>query len=82
MIWLAVPTRAIEFSSNAGMVVFDGFNGSGTTIIAAENLSRQARAIEISPAYCAVAIQRWVDMTGGTPELVAVNSVETVQNAT
>jgi len=26
--------------------------------------------VEISPAYVAVAIQRWVDVTGGTPELV------------
>ena len=37
---------------------------------ACERLGRKCRAIEISPAYCAVAIQRWVDMTGGTPELI------------
>ena len=50
--------------------VYDPFLGSGTTLIACERLGRKCRAIEISPAYCAVAIQRWVDMTGGTPELV------------
>jgi len=33
-------------------------------------LGRKCRAVEISPAYVAVAIQRWVDVTGGTPELV------------
>ena len=52
------------------MVIFDGFLGSGTTLIACERLGRKCRAVEISPAYVAVAIQRWVDVTGGTPELV------------
>jgi DNA modification methylase len=52
-------------------VVYDPFLGSGTTLIACERLSRKCRAVEISPAYVAVAIQRWVDMTGGTPELLS-----------
>jgi DNA modification methylase len=50
--------------------VLDTFLGSGTTLIACERLGRKCRAVEISPAYCAVAIQRWVDVTNGTPELV------------
>ena len=50
--------------------VLDPFLGSGTTLIACELLGRKCRAVEISPAYVAVAIQRWVDVTGGTPELV------------
>jgi ParB-like nuclease domain/DNA methylase len=48
--------------------VYDPFSGSGTTLIACEQLGRRCRAIEISPAYVAVAIQRWADATGGTPE--------------
>jgi DNA modification methylase len=55
---LEVPARAIEFSSKAGAIVFDGFLGSGTTLVACENLGRRCRAIEISPAYCAVALER------------------------
>jgi len=51
-------------------IYFDGFLGSGTTLIACENLSRKCRAIEISPAYVAVALQRWADLTGKTPELI------------
>jgi DNA modification methylase len=47
--------------------VGDPFSGSGTTIIACEQLGRKARAIEISPAYVAVALQRWADATGKTP---------------
>ena len=53
-----------------GMIVADFFLGSGTTLIACERLGRKCRAVEISPAYCAVAIQRWVDLTGGEPILV------------
>jgi site-specific DNA-methyltransferase (adenine-specific) len=50
--------------------VYEPFSGSGTTIIACEQLGRKARAIEISPAYVAVALQRWADATGKTPRLV------------
>lgn len=47
--------------------VFDPFLGSGTTLMACEQLGRRCRAIEIDPGYVAVAIQRWVDATGGEP---------------
>ena len=32
-----------------------------------ERLGRRCRAVEISPAYVAVTLQRWADATGGTP---------------
>jgi len=50
--------------------VYDPFLGSGTTLIACERLGRKCRAVEISPAYVAVAIQRWVDVTGKEPVLL------------
>lgn len=53
----------------AGNIVYDPFLGSGTTLIACEQLGRQCRAVEISPGYVAVAIQRWADATGGTPRV-------------
>jgi len=59
------PIRNHEFD-----VVYDPFLGSGTTLIACERLGRRCRACEIEPGYVAVAIQRWVDMTGGVPVLV------------
>ena len=46
-------------------------SGAGTTIIACEQTGRKCRAVEISPAYCAVAIQRWVDVTGKEPVLLS-----------
>jgi len=51
--------------------VYEPFSGSGTTIIACEQLGRKCRAIEISPAYVAVAIQRWADATGKEPKRLA-----------
>lgn len=59
-----------DLVSRVGGIVYDPFSGSGTTLIACENLGRKCRAIEISPAYVAVALQRWADLTGKTPELV------------
>ena len=68
------PAELVEFFINAfsqpTQIWIDPFSGSGTTLIACERLGRKCRAVEISPAYVAVAIQRWVDVTGGTPELV------------
>ena len=50
-----------------GAIVYEPFAGSGTSLIACERLNRKCRAIEISPGYVGVAIERWVDMTGGEP---------------
>jgi len=44
--------------------VYDPFLGSGTTLIAAEQLGRKCYGMEISPKYCDVIIQRWENATG------------------
>lgn len=66
-LWLWFIER---LSFENGDVFYEPFAGSGTTIIACEQTGRKCRAIEISPAYVAVALQRWADLTGKTPELV------------
>lgn len=48
---------------------YEPFSGSGTTIIACEQLGRKCRAIELSPGYVAVTLQRFKDATGKTPTL-------------
>lgn len=63
-------SRPIRNNSKTGDAVYEPFSGSGTTIIACEQLGRKCRAIEISPAYVAVALQRWADATGKTPRLI------------
>ena len=43
--------------------VYDPFSGSGTTIIACEQLNRKCYAIEIEPRYVDVAVKRWQNYT-------------------
>jgi DNA modification methylase len=57
--------------SRRGEIVLDPFLGSGSTLIAAENVGRVCIGIEIDPAYCDVAIRRWQKQTGKD----AVNAV-------
>ena len=42
----------------------DPFGGSGTTLIACENLNRKCRMVEYDPHYCDVIIERWETLTG------------------
>lgn len=60
--------RALEYSTRPGDVVYDPFGGSGTTLIAAEQLGRQARLLELDPKYSAVIIERWEAFTGRAAE--------------
>jgi DNA modification methylase len=62
--------RSIINHTREGDIVVDYFLGGGTSLIAAERLGRICRAVEISPAYVAVAIQRWADLTGEEPILL------------
>lgn len=56
--------RTMRNSTRPGEVVLDLFGGSGTTMIAAEQLGRKARLMELDPRYCDVIIERWEKFTG------------------
>lgn len=66
---VALVERLISNSSLPNEIIYDPFLGSGTTLIACENLNRRCRAVEIDPGYVAVTLQRWSDLTGKTPVL-------------
>ena len=51
-------------SSRAGDIVLDPFGGSGTTLIACEQLGRRCRMVELDPVYCDVIVDRWEKFTG------------------
>jgi DNA modification methylase len=60
-----------EFVTNhtePGNLIYEPFSGSGTTIIAAEQLGRKCYGMEISPAYCDVIVHRWENFTGKKAE--------------
>jgi DNA modification methylase len=52
-------------------VLYEPFCGSGTTLIAAEQLNRKCYGMEISPQYCDVIVKRWETLTGKTATLEA-----------
>ncbi len=62
--------RQIANSSRVGETVLDLFGGSGTTLMAAEQLGRKARLMEYDPHYVDVIIARWEEYTGKKAQLV------------
>jgi DNA modification methylase len=66
---VALVADALQDVTKRGELVFDMFSGSGTTLIAAERTGRSFRGCDIDPAYVDVAIERWSQITGGTPVL-------------
>lgn len=63
-------SRLIINSSRPGDHVLDLFGGSGTTLIACEQLKRKAYLMELDPRYCDAIINRWETLTGQKAELV------------
>lgn len=51
-------------SSKQAWLIYEPFCGSGTTLIAAEQLGRKCYGMEISPQYCDVIVKRWENLTG------------------
>ena len=77
---VAMIADALRDCSRRGSIVLDAFAGSGTTIMAAEQLGRRAFCFEIDPHYADVAIRRWqaftrrdavAESTGQTFDLLA-----------
>lgn len=74
---LHAATFSVEFVShyitsfsNDGESVLDLFGGTGTTLIAAEQLNRKCYMMELDPHYCDVIISRWETFTGKTAQLI------------
>ena len=65
---IALPAHFIE--NFAETSVLDLFGGTGTTMIAAEQLGRKAYLMELDPRYCDVIIARWEKFTGRTAEKI------------
>ena len=63
---LQLVQKAIQNSSNVGEIVYDGFGGSGTTLLACEQTGRKCRMLEVEPHYCNVILQRWEEASGKT----------------
>lgn len=65
-----VMARPIRFHTAPGDLVAEPFSGSGTQIVAAEQLDRRCYAMELAPAFVDVAVMRWERLTGRKAERV------------
>ena len=61
---------ALNKSSKKGDVVLDCFGGSGSTLIACEQLGRKCYMVELDPRYCDIIIDRWEQFTGREAVLI------------
>ena len=61
---LKLITDKLKISTNKNSLVLDLFGGSGSTLIACEQLGRKCYMCELNPKYVDVIIQRWENFTG------------------
>ena len=67
---IALCSRAIKSSSREKESVLDVFGGSGSTLIACEQLNRKCYMLELEPKWVDVIIARWEQYTGGKAVLI------------
>lgn len=67
---IEIIKKHIKNSSRENDVVLDLFGGSGTTLLACEEMNRKCLMMEFDPVYADVIINRWEEMTGEKAELV------------
>ena len=61
---------AVRNTTERGDIVLDLFGGSGSTLIACEQMDRRCRMMEYDPAYCDVIVDRWEKFTGNKAKLI------------
>lgn len=67
---VGLPAEYIKAMSHKGDIIIEPFGGSGTTLIACEQLGRKCRIMELEPKYVDVIIARWEQFTGKKAELI------------
>jgi DNA modification methylase len=66
-------TYLMRNSSRPGEIVLDPFGGSGSTLIACQQLNRTCYTMELDPHYADVIIQRYIDFMGTDSEVKLLN---------
>ena len=71
----------MENSSKPGDIILDSFCGSGTTLIACEQMGRVARVLELDPKYCDVIIERYINLVGSSDGVAVERNGEMIKYA-
>lgn len=67
--------RPMRKHTNVGDICFEPFSGSGSQLIAAEQLGRRCFAMELEPVFVEVAVRRWEKFTGKTAQRMPASAV-------
>ena len=65
---IEIPSRAIRNSTPKGAIIYDPFGGSGSTLIACEQLDRICYMMELDPKYCDVIVKRYIALADTNEE--------------
>jgi len=71
---ILLVSRALKNSSKQGDVVLDLFGGSGSTLIACEQLDRTCYMMELDPKYVQVILQRYINLKGTSQGVYRINA--------
>lgn len=71
---IAICERAIVTSSRKNELVLDVFGGSGSTLIACEQLGRRCFTMELDPKYCDVILKRYINLKGSSEDVYRLNA--------
>jgi DNA modification methylase len=63
--------KAIRRCTKPGDIILDSFGGSGSTLIAAEQLKRRAFLVELEPIFCDLIIRRFEKLTGIKAKIIS-----------
>ena len=78
---LALIGYPMGLSSQENGIVLDLFGGSGSTLIAAEQLNRIGYLMELDPAYASVIVKRYIDQVGNDENVYVVRDGEKISYA-
>jgi DNA modification methylase len=71
-----LPSKGIKIFTKEGMILFEPFTGSGSTMVACHQLNRKCYGMELDPKYCQVIVDRMKKLD---PSLVIKKNGETVK---
>lgn len=66
--------NALKNSSKENDLIIDFFGGSGSTLIACEQLNRRCYMLELSPKYCDVILKRYINLKGSSEDVYRLNA--------
>ena len=66
---VALSGTAIDCTTNEGDIILDLFGGSGSTMMACEQLGRKCRMMELDPHYCDVILKRYINFKGSDADV-------------